>query len=161
MASGWKPPREWALRAVFVFGFSAMLGDALGFAPLKGIGVASMAAPLPKVFSAVDGWETFAADFVLVLEHSDGRVEERRLTPQIYSRLSGPYNRRNVYGAALAYAPRLPRAIWEPPYCFGLAPEGPLRKEFGIPAEARLRLRLTAHTAGRDETVTLDPECAP
>src|SRR5688572_21486770 len=88
--------RELALRAILVFGFSAMAGDALGIAPLKGLGVASVAAPLPKVFSAVQGWETFAADFALLLEYPDGQVEERPLTPEIYARLSGPYNRRNV-----------------------------------------------------------------
>ena len=137
-----------------------MIGDATGIAALKGIGLASAASPLPKVFSAVDGWETYAADFELELRHDDGRWERRQLTPEIYARLRGPYNRRNVYGAALAYAPRLPREIWERPFCYGLRRGGVLRREFSLPDAASISLTLTSRTAGSRETFVLDAACA-
>ncbi len=152
--------REIAIWGLFVLGLVAMVGDAAQVPWLKGVGLASAASPLPKVFSAVDGWETYAADFELILLADDGSVEKRALTSEIYSRLAGPYNRRNVYGAALAYAPRLPESLWHPPFCYGLRRGGPLRREFGLPDEAALELRVVSRTAGADESFALAVECA-
>ena len=140
-------------------GSCAMVGDLLRIPELKGIGVASVAAPLPKVFSSVDGWETFAAEFVLLLGPADGNAEEVVLDPRLAKRLRGPYNRRNVYGAALSYAPRLPQTIWEPVFCHGFGPSGTLRGELGLPPEVPIRVRLRSKTSGREEEIDLAPEC--
>lgn len=137
-----------------------MLGDAAGARWLKGIGAASVAAPLPKVFSDVAGLETFASDFVLEVETRRG-VVRREITPALYARFGGPYNRRNVYGAALAYAPRMPPALWQQAFCFGLAPTGPLRRELGVPRDAiAVRVHIATRTRGRDDRWTLEPSCA-
>lgn len=152
--------RDWAAGALLLLGLSQMAGDALSIRALRGLGAASVAAPLPKVFSDVSGLETFASDFELELDTPRG-VLRRSITPQLYSRLSGPYNRRNVYGAALSYAPRLPDELWETVYCYGLAPEGPLRRELELPADATaIRIHLTTRTRGRGVRWTLEPACA-
>ncbi len=85
-----------------------MLGHATGSKTLRGIGLLSGISPYPKVFCESKGYEPFAAKFTLIGEDSDDATIEIPLTAERYSQLAGPYNRRNVYGAALAYAPRLP-----------------------------------------------------
>jgi hypothetical protein len=116
------------------------------------------------VFSDVDGLETFASEFTLHYRLADGRPASLRITPEVYGRLGGPYNRRNVYGAALSYAPRLPERLWTTVYCYGTAPspEGPLRRELGIPAGAHeLSISIRTMTRGRTDQWTFAPVCAP
>src|SRR4030095_9867272 len=110
-------------------------GYVTGIVALRGIGAATAASPLPKVFSDVDGFETFASEFTLRSRDARGTLTEMPITPALYGRLGGPYNRRNVYGAALSYAPRLPQPLWESVYCYGLAARGPLRTELGLGEE--------------------------
>ena len=137
-----------------------MAGYVTGSVSLRGTGAATAASPLPKVFSDVDGLETFASEFTLRYREPDGTVIEMAITPELYGRLTGPYNRRNVYGAALSYAPRLPRELWEPVFCYGLGPEGPLRKELGLGAEASdVSVTIRTRTRGRSDTWTLEPSC--
>jgi hypothetical protein len=136
-----------------------MAGDALGLPWLRGIGAASVAAPLPKVFSDVRGLETFASRFDLEVTTPAG-AHRREITPEVYARLAGPYNRRNVYGAALSYAPRLPPELWRQVFCYGFAPDGPLRGELGVPADATaVRVHITSRTRGRDQSWILEPPC--
>jgi hypothetical protein len=137
-----------------------MAGDALGIDWLRGIGAATVASPLPKVFSDVRGLETFASRFELEVETAAG-VERREIDPELYARLAGPYNRRNVYGAALSYAPRLPPPLWRHVFCYGFAPDGPLRRELRVPADARaVRVRIATRTRRRQQAWTLEPPCA-
>src|SRR4051812_7665487 len=86
---------------ITIFACSAMVGDMFNVLPLKGIGAASSIAPFPKVFCDNQGLEGFASEFTLRAEGPSG-ITNMVLTPESYSRLKGPYNRRNVYGAALA-----------------------------------------------------------
>jgi hypothetical protein len=58
------------------------------------------------VFTARDGLEGFSASYTLRWEEG-GQTQSLPLTPEVYARLQGPYNRRNVYGAALAGGPFL------------------------------------------------------
>ena len=138
-------------------------GDLLGLPVLKGLGAASAMAPLPKVFSDVRGLETFASGFSFELRDSvSGETERRPITPEMYSRLAGPYNRRNAYGAALAYAPRLPEKLWQSVFCFGLKPnDGPLRRELGLPPEAHVTVSIRTKTRGREDHWLLEPPCLP
>jgi hypothetical protein len=135
-----------------------MLGDVLGSRALKAIGTASAVAPCPKVFCDVQGLEAFASDFVLRFE-TNGSVSELKLTPEIYRRLDGPYNRRNVYGAALSFAPRLPEPLWRAVFAYALAPAGPMRVELGIPAAAtNMTVVIRTRTAGRNDTWELSQQ---
>lgn len=140
-----------------------MAGDGLELRVLKGIGAASVLAPLPKVFSDVRGLETFASEFTFEIQESGAAVREVPITPQLYAQLAGPYNRRNVYGAALAYAPRLPEKLWQSVFCYGLRPGGPLRTELGLPAaaDARIRVRIRTRTRGRADRWLLEAPCLP
>ena len=91
---------------LLVVGLAAMAGDLLGSDALYGLGLATHASPAPKVFTARDGLEGFSADYELHYDSADG-PEQLPLSPQLYGQLRGPYNRRNVFGAALAGGPFL------------------------------------------------------
>lgn len=157
MGVRWRNGTALALCAV---GLLQMAGDLTGLVALKGIGAASAASPFPKVFSDVRGLETFASEFTLQVETRSGDHLAIPITPQRYQRLAGPYNRRNVYGAALSYAPRLPAPLWQAVYCYGLRPDGPLRRELGVPDDAaRIGVRIRTNTRGRDDTWILSPSC--
>ena len=99
--------RSWAAVGLLGLGLSQMAGDVLGWRALRGLAAATTAAPAPKVFSAVRGLETYSTRFFLEWTDRRGAVQRLELTPEVYGRLRGPYNRRNVYGAALAYGPVL------------------------------------------------------
>ena len=109
---------------------------------MRGIGAATMASPAPKVFSSVHtpegSLETYSTRFFLFWTDREGRKQELELTPEVYHRLKGPYNRRNVYGAVLAYGPVLPADLRDPVMAYALCGERPLLRELGIdPAEVR------------------------
>jgi hypothetical protein len=152
--------RNVAAVAVMLLGSTQMVGYIMDSQMLRGIGAASGMAPLPKVFSDVDGMETFASEFSFWYTLRTGGRMELRITPDVYSRLAGPYNRRNVYGAALSYAPRLPQPLWMSVYCHGMGPDGPLRREIGVPDSARdVSMSIRTLTRGRDDRWNYAPDC--
>jgi hypothetical protein len=152
--------RNRAALAICVVGCLQMTGYVTGSITLRGIGAATAASPLPKVFSDVDGLETFASEFTLHYREPGGTLLDTAITPELYGRLTGPYNRRNVYGAALSYAPRLPRELWEPVFCYGLAPDGPLRAELGLSsAVSDIAVTIRTRTRGRSDAWTLKSPC--
>jgi hypothetical protein len=157
--SRWSP-RELAALALLALGLVQMAGDVLGVPALVAFGAATVASPRPKVFSDVDGLETFASRFTLSYLDADGVEVRRALTPELYAAVRGPYNRRNVYGAALAYAPRLPDPLWRQVFCHGLAPDGALRDELGVPDDARrVRVGIVTGTRDRTDRWTLEDPC--
>jgi len=83
-----------------------MIGDISGSSTLFGLGLATAASPAPKVFTSRDQLEGFSANYVLTWEEN-GNTQEVPLDAEVYAHLKGPYNRRNVYGAALAGGPVL------------------------------------------------------
>lgn len=92
--------------ALLALGLLAMAGDTLKQPMLTGLGLATGAAPLPKVFTTRDGLEGFSASFEV--DYSEqGERHTVVLTPEDYAGLQGPYARRNPYGAALAGGPFL------------------------------------------------------
>lgn len=152
--------RNVAALILMALGFTQMLGAVTNVAPLRGLGAALTMAPNPKVFSDVDGLETFASDFMLSWRDSTGTPRSMAITPELYGRLSGPYNRRNVYGAALSYAPRLPEPLWTSVYCHGFAPAGPLRAELGLgPRDTDIGITIRTRTRGRSDQWTYAPAC--
>lgn len=133
--------REHAGWLLLVLGLLKMAGDATGIVALQGVGAASGASPAPKVFSAVQGFETYSSRFLLEWRAKDGTDHRVALTPELSSRLRGPYNRRNVYGAALAYGPVLAssertRPLFESVLRHGLCGKAPLLRELGIDPRA-------------------------
>ncbi len=141
---------------LLALGLLQMTGDLTGLRVLKGIGAASAASPCPRVFTDTAGLEPFASTFTLITENPDGETR-REITPELYGRLAGPYNRRNAYGAALSYAPRLPEPLWQAVFRHGLRPGGPLRREWGIADDAaRVRVVIATNTRGRSDVWELE-----
>ena len=117
---------------LLVLGVLQMVGDLTGVAAVKGIAAATAASPAPKVFSAVRGLETFSTKFVLEWTDARGTEWSMPLTPQVYARMRGPYKRRNIYGAVLAYGPVLPAELRDPVLRYAVTGEAPLLREVGI-----------------------------
>lgn len=125
-----------AAGALLALGLLQMAGDLLGLPALKGLAAATNASPAPKVFSVAKGLETYSTRFFV--EYADAAGSHSvELTAEIYARLRGPYNRRNVYGAVLAYGPVLstdPRAkpMFESVARRALGGDAPLLRELGL-----------------------------
>lgn len=154
------------LLALFVLGWgcTAMLGHVLQIPALKGLGLASGAAPYTKVFCQAedlsDGrkFETFAMDFKLHYRLEDGAAQTMVITPEIYHKMKGPYQRRNVYGAVLAYGPALPRRTSQQTLHYALVSPGTLPKELGIPANATdFQVQLISRTGDSKNQWSLTP----
>lgn len=154
--------RAWVLVLV---GVVAMVGDLVGSDALYGLGVATHASPAPKVFTVRDGLEGFSARYVLSWNEA-GTPQHVELTPEVYAQLQGPYNRRNVYGAALAGGPFLSEhpalgplhgAVAQYAFC-----EADILGELGIPAHPEGPVRLTVHPRPGTQTelpLVLEVEC--
>jgi hypothetical protein len=142
--------RNMTAMGVLLIGLTQMTGDLCGNRVLKGLGAATAMAPCPKVFSDIDGLEAFASSFEIIAE-GDGSTSIP-ITPELYARLKGPYNRRNVYGAAIAAAPRLPEAIWQGVFGYAFNPGGPLRRELALPENTkRVYVSVRTNTHGHNE----------
>ena len=133
--------RIWAIGVLALIGFAQMTGDLLHLPVLKGIAAATGASPAPKVFSAVKGLETFSTRYFIEWIDRAGSSHSVEITPERYAHLRGPYNRRNVYGAVLAYGPVLvsdprTRPMFNAVSSYALCGEAPLLRELGIPIEA-------------------------
>lgn len=157
--------------AVFLLmiGLLQMAGDLLRVPALKAVAAATGASPAPKVFSSVQGLETFSSDFYVEWKDRDGVAHSLKLTPELYSRIQGPYNRRNVFGAALSYAPILekdPRTkpMYESIVRYALCGRAPLLHEIGIEltdlsAPPAIRLAPRAGTRFGDAAFVITPAC--
>ena len=128
--------------ALLVLGMMQMIGDISGIAAIKGIAAATAASPAPKVFSAVRGLETFSTRFILEWDDRAGQAHAMELTPQTYAKMRGPYKRRNIYGAVLAYGPVLPAELREPVMRYALTGDAPLLRELGIDPEGVTNIRV-------------------
>src|SRR5581483_2243312 len=122
---------------LLIVGLLQMAGDLLHLPALKALGAATGASPAPKVFTAVRGMETYSTRFYLEWTDCRGIAHELELTPEIYQRLVGPYNRRNVYGAALAGGPVLATderllGMYRSVSRYALCGHAPLLRELGI-----------------------------
>lgn len=144
--------------ALIALGCATMVGDILGLRALKAFGLATAASPAPKVFTAQDGFETYANRFYLEWYDGAGALQRTELTPAIYAGLPGPYNRRNVYGAVVSYAPVLDanpvarpmfRSVIERSFCR----EHPVTEPLGVPREAASHgpVRIRLEPRGRHE----------
>jgi hypothetical protein len=135
--------------ALLLIGLTQMTGELLGNRNLKGFGAATVVAPCPKVFCDMDGLEPFASSFTITAKGQNSISFP--VTPELYSRLTGPYNRRNVYGAAIAAAPRLPEPIRRSVFAYAFGPGGPLRRDLALPENAQIILTVRTNTRGRDD----------
>ena len=161
--------KEKAAAALLGLGLLQMSGDVIGVPALKGLGMATAASPAPRVFSSIRGLETYSTDFFLEWRSRDGTAHSLALTPEVYERLRGAYNRRNAYGAALAAGPVLvtdPRTqrMFEAVISHALCGEAPVLHELGIdPAQIdgppRVRYEPLHGASIRDLPTVIQPTC--
>ncbi len=122
---------------LIVLGSIQMIGDLTDIPLLKGIGQATNASPAPKVFTSQKGYETFSKRFFFKVVDKNGNTQIIEITPKNYQYLKGPYNRRNMYGAAISYAPVLVKFDKTKPMFysvaeFGLCQQNSILDEMGI-----------------------------
>jgi hypothetical protein len=162
--------RIFAIGILALVGFAQMAGDIFRFPTLKALAAATGASPAPKVFSAVKGLETFSTRFFIEWSDAPGVSHSVEITSERYAHLRGPYSRRNVYGAVLAYGPVLqsdPRTLplFNALSSYALCGKAPLLRELGIPAEAakqslHIRLETRSEAVTPDLPLTLRPRCS-
>lgn len=92
---------------LILLGSIQMIGDLCHMPVLKGIGQATNSSPAPKIFTSQQGYETFSKRFFFKVVDQQGNTKIIEIKPNNYQNLKGPYNRRNMYGAAISYAPVL------------------------------------------------------
>jgi hypothetical protein len=135
-------------RAKLTLGFLVTLGsmqmaaDVLAMPKLKALFAATQVSPAMKVFTAQQGYETHAARFSIHWQDAAGTQRHLDLNPKSYEKVQGPYNHRNVYGAALAYGPLLRadqrlRPMQDSVMRYAFCSPGELRGDLGIPRDAR------------------------
>lgn len=126
---------------------------------LRNLGVVSSASPLPIVFTEVKGVETFASDFYMQWENDQHYLESIKITPELYARFKGPYNRRNIYGAAISYGPVLPEKVWKPILDYGLC-NNILEDELQIPiGKVNFSIKIKTRTQGKSDEWILKSSC--
>lgn len=165
----WVRLRRIAIAALLVLGLLRMAADLAGLERLAGAALATSAAPAPKVFSAVQGLETFSSRFVLAYRDTSGTVREISLTPDRYAALRGPYNRRNTFGAVFAYGPVLAadpatRPLFDAVARHAVCGDAVLLRELGLApetVEGDLRLRVEPREGTRvDLPLDLEVPCS-
>jgi len=144
---------------VLVIGMLQIIGYLTKMKTIRDLGAVTGSAPLPIVFTEVKGVEAYASDFYLQFKNEKGLLEEIKLTPEIYSKLKGPYNRRNVYGAAIAGAPILPETLWKPILTYGFCNDI-LKNELQLPVNHdELSVKIITRTKGRSDNWDLKIDC--
>lgn len=147
-------------------GMLQMAGDLLRWPALRAIAAATAASPAPKVFSSVRGLETYSTRFFVEWTDTAGNFHSVEITPGRAAGLRGPYNRRNIYGAVLAYGPVMEpdqrtRLMFDSVARFALCGNAPLLRELGIdPGEvdSGLRVRLEPRPGAQTGTLPLSLE---
>lgn len=155
--------------ALLALGLLQIAADLAGFTTLRAIAAATTASPRPLVFSAVRGLETYSTRFIVEWTDRAGESHALELTPEVYGALRGPYNRRNVFGAVVAYGPLLStdartRPMFDRVAAYALCGDAPLLRELGVDpgtlaGPARVRLVPIGGTSLGDLPDVLEPSC--
>ena len=155
-----------SVAALLALGLLQMAGDVLRVPAIKGVAAATAASPAPKVFSAVRGLETYSSRFFVEWTDKAGRFQSVEITPERARGLRGPYNRRNVYGAVLAYGPIMQsdpalKPMFESVSHYALCGNAPLLQELGIETanmQGAPRVRLETRTESQTDGLPLSFE---
>jgi hypothetical protein len=96
-----------------VVGCFSSIGFIFGMPTLRAVGTVTTMSPLPLVFSTYFRQETFATYFTLDIHTKNGSQIIIPMTRDLYEKIDGPYNKRNVYGAVFSHGPffRAPELI--------------------------------------------------
>lgn len=152
--------------ALLVLGLLQIAGDLVKVRPLRALAAATGASPAPKVFSSVNGLETYSSTFEVRWSDETGLARSLVLTPELYEQVRGPYNRRNTYGAVLSYGPvlRIDPAV-SPMFNavghYALCEDAPILKELGIDPTKIRDLRVVVRPRAPIPNLPLEwsPQC--
>jgi len=102
----------------------------------RDIGFVTVSSPLPLVFSAYNGIETFSTKFNVSVTYQNGEKYHAELDADRYNLLEGAYNRRNIYGAIFSHGPFFDKEnlinIRQNVLYYGICKPGLLAKEFQL-----------------------------
>jgi len=144
---------------VLLIGSLQIIGYVTGLDIVRNLGRVTSSSPLPLVFSEVKGVETFASNFYMRYDDANGQQQRIKITPEMYSKLKGPYNRRNIYGAAISYGPVLPEDLWQSVINYGLCNDI-LKDELKVPvSKDNFSIYIETRTQGRNDNWTLNANC--
>lgn len=161
--------RRIGIALLLALGLLQMTAEAFGASRLQGLAAATGASPAPRVFSSVRGLETYSTQFALVYDRTDGKRMRVPFDAELYRKVRGPYNRRNPYGAVLAYGPLMSTDPALQPMFAAVARhavcgEAILLREIGIdPSKVMgpVRIELTPQTPPpRDLPLVLEVPCS-
>lgn len=148
---------KFTLAVAFLLGLGCLhiVGYAIGSATIKGIAFSTAASPLPLVFSAYNGIETFSTSFELNATLYNNTNVIMELNNKNYGNMQGPYNRRNVYGAIFCYGPFFntteTKALRQMILTYGMCNNGSLAKEFGFTEPLKqIIVTVKSKTAGNE-----------
>lgn len=134
---------------------SGIIGLAINNQTLRSVAFMSAASPVPLVFSAFNGIETFSTSFNILIE-TDDRIHSFALDNKLYNKISGPYNLRNVYGVMFSHGPffntndmiKLRQRVLE----YGICNTGQLAKNFGFYNKInRAKIIIKSNTKGNEK----------
>lgn len=142
-----KPRKKVSFIRVAAIMFLVILGSLSTFAYIKdddlirGAAFSTAASPLPLVFTAYNNVETFSLSFdVNFVTKNDSQLHVT-MDKEMYNKIQGPYNRRNIFGATLCYGPFFDKPnmiqMRQQILHWGVCQPGNLIKEFGITDEIK------------------------
>jgi len=132
---------------------------------LKGLAFTTNASPLPLVFSAYNGIETFSTEFELDITFKNGSKTVEQMDHKLYEKLKGPYNRRNMFGIIFSHGPFFDKPnmikIREQVLYWAMCQPGQLKKEFGYSGELdRVDIIIKSKTKGNEDKLwTMEVVC--
>jgi len=149
---------------LFCLGILNLFGVIFDSPTMKGIATISTASPLPFVFSAYQGIETFSTKFDMDITFTNGSRTNVLIDHKLYAGLKGPYNRRNVIGAIFSHGPffkddnliQIRQQILDWAFC-----QGYLLEEFHINADIKnVVINIRSKTNGyEDKLWTMEVRC--
>src|SRR5262249_28384869 len=151
---------------LLAMGLRQMAGDLMRIPAVRGVAAATAASPAPRVFSAAGGLETYSTRFYVEWTDKSGQRHSVEITPQRAAGLRGAYNRRNVFGAVLAYGPVMQtdpmlRPMFDSVARHALCGRAPLLEELGIDPrslQGAPRIRLEPRPGSRTDELPLSFE---
>lgn len=93
------------INALFVLGCLNIIGVIFNSPSIKGFATMTTASPLPFVFTSYNGIETFSTTFNLDITFRNGSKSEILMDHKLYSKMQGPYQKRNMVGAVFSHGP--------------------------------------------------------
>ncbi|VBB19002.1 desaturase [Yasminevirus sp. GU-2018] len=133
---------------------------------MKEVGFVTVSSPLPLVFSAYRGVETFATAFDVQIQYQNGTVYNTHLDVERYNLLSGAYNRKNIYGAVFSHGPFFDQPnlikIRQDILKYAVCDPGIIVKEFGADGDVEhVHVNILNRRNGNEKIGELEISCVP